>query len=451
MLNSGRWRLFVVTLAAAVLGAAQARAATLTVDGAVELALQHSSQMVQAEAGVLDAKSGLYGAYSGILPSVNFSYSRSNFVSDGSRSPFGTGLIEQDEESHGTTPSFSARWNLLNLSSITGFQAAGAGLKAAKLSKQAARNDLVLAVKRQFYTTAASYHIARVATGALRVARDNERRARALFEVGSVSRSDLLKAEVRTAQSELDSLTAAQAIVNQRILLATQIGVAESSIGDIDTVFTVEPQTYDESVLFQEAAKNRPDLQAAIAELNSAKSDRTSAHLLRLPSIVANGSATYNANSRRTTTTNPPGFPPIIDPGVTSTEGETKRVLSGTIALSWNIFDGLATDARNAASEARLRRAKDQHDMLQRNLESEVHQSVLQYYEAAERDRVAARAFDSAIENLKLTQQKYNVGSATILELVDAQEQATSAAVDVVSARSGMRIAQAQIERVRGR
>ena len=144
-------------------------------------------------------------------------------------------------------------------------------------------------------------------------------------------------------------------------------------------------------------------------------------------------------------------MPPIIDPGISSTEGEVKRVLQGTIALNWNFFDGLSTDSRNAATEARLRRAQDNLNVVQRNLESEVHQAVLLYREAVERDRVAARAWDSAMENLKLTQQKYNVGSSTILDLVDAQEQATSAAVDVVSARSGMRIAQAQIERVRGR
>ena len=448
---SGRRRLVVLGLAAGLLAAAGAEADPLTVDKAVELALQHSSQMVQADAGVLDAKSGLYGAYSGILPSVSFNYARRNFISDGSRSPFGTGLIDQDEESHGSTPSFSAQWNLLDLSALSGFQAASTGLKAAKLSKQASRNDVVLAVKRQYYTTAATYHLARVAAGALRVARDNERRARALFEVGSVSRSDLLKAEVRTSQSELDSLTASQAIVNQRILLATQIGIPESQLGEIDTVFVATTQEYDEATLFDEAGKNRPDVQAALAELNSAKSSRTSARLARLPSIVANGSATYNSNSRRTTTTNPPGVPPIIDPGIASTEGETKRVLSGTVALNWNIFDGLGMDSRNAAAEARLRRAQDTNDVLQRNLESEVHQAVLQYREAVERDRVATRAFDSALENLKLTQQKYNVGSATILDLVDAQEQATSAAVDIVSARSGMLISQAQIERVRGR
>lgn len=443
-----RWTTLALMLS--MLGTAGTARAVMTADDAVKIALQKNSQIIGADASVLDAKSGVYGAYSGILPSLNFRLSRNNFVSSGSRSPFGTGLIEQDEESHGTTPQFSANWNLFDLSSISGFRAAQSGLKAAKLAKKSTHNDVVLAVRQQYYTTAATYHIARVAIGALRVARDNERRARALFDVGSVSRSDLLKAQTQTAQSELDSLTAMQAIVNQRIALATEIGIPESELGEIDTVFTVTAQDYDEAALLEEATAARPDIQAAVEALHSAKSGRSAARFQRLPSIVASGAATYNSNSRRTTTTNPPGVPPIILPGVSSTEGEVKRVLQGTIALNWDFFDGLSTDARNASAEAQLRRSQDQLNVLQRNLESEVHQAVLAYREAAERDRVAGRAWDSALENLKLTQQKYNVGSATILDLVDAQEQATSAAVDVVSARSGMLIAEAAIERVRG-
>ena len=77
-------------------------------------------------------------------------------------------------------------------------------------------------------------------------------------------------------------------------------------------------------------------------------------------------------------------------------------------------------------------------------------QAVLGYQEAVERD-VARRALESAAENLNLTQQKYNVGSATILELIDAEVQLQRARSDVVSALAAIRVAEAQIERVRGR
>ena len=64
---------------------------------------------------------------------------------------------------------------------------------------------------------------------------------------------------------------------------------------------------------------------------------------------------------------------------------------------------------------------------------------------------MAQGAIESAAENLKLTQQKYNVGSATILELIDAQVQLQRAQSDGVSALAAIRVAEAQIDRVRGR
>jgi outer membrane protein TolC len=344
----------------------------------------------------------------------------------------------------------SVGWNALDLSAWSGFQSARAGFAAARHSREAARNDVVLATLSEFYQTVGTYHLANVATGALRVARDNERRARALFEVGSVSRSDLLKAQVQTAQSELDSLTASQAIVNQRIALATRLGVAEDALGEIDTVLTAEPRDYDEAALLAEAAEQRPDLRAAEAELRAAKASRLAARLNRLPYVSLSGSASFDTRTRTTSTTRV-GIPGFIDEGIEANESTTDRSVNWRVALNWDAFDGLRTDAQSAQAEARLRRARDAHDVLRRNLASEVRQTILQYDEAVKKQRVARRAVESAEENLNLTQQKYNVGSATILELVDAQVQSTRAAADDVTARASIRIAEARIERVRGR
>jgi outer membrane protein TolC len=79
-----------------------------------------------------------------------------------------------------------------------------------------------------------------------------------------------------------------------------------------------------------------------------------------------------------------------------------------------------------------------------------VHQALLAYREAIARDQVARRALESATENLKLTQEKYNVGSATILDLIDAQVQLQRAQSDGVSALAAIHVAEAQLDRARG-
>ncbi|MFM8560339.1 MAG: TolC family protein, partial [bacterium] len=84
------------------------------------------------------------------------------------------------------------------------------------------------------------------------------------------------------------------------------------------------------------------------------------------------------------------------------------------------------------------------------NLEGEVRNVLLGHQEAREREALARRALDSASENLNLVQQKYNVGSATILDLIDSQVQLQRAQNDLVSALADIRVAEAAVDRVRG-
>ena len=436
----------------ALLWAGNAGAELLTVDQAVRVALQKNSQVIGAEASILDARSSLWGAYSGVLPSISGSLTRSNVIVDnqsGGRNVGGvlTQDITNDFESHGTTPSVGASWNLLNLSSISSLSAARKGLKAARLSRDATRSDVALSARRQFYAVVTAVRLAQVADGAVHLARDDERRVRALFEVGSVSKSDLLKAEVSTAQSQLDSLTAHQAVVNQRIVLAGLLGLREAEMGEADTLLTAPIQNYDEPSLVAEAAKRRPDIMAAEADYQAARSSVTAARMARLPYVTAGASMEFNPKSRSTSTLHVQGQPDAIG----STISKTDRQTSASIALNLDLFDGFAMDARSAAAKSQLMRAQDVRDALRRNLEGEVHQALLAYNEAVQRDQVARRALDSATENLKLTQEKYNVGSATILELIDAQVQLQRAQSDGVSALAAIRVAEAQIDRARGR
>ena len=454
-------RAAVIGLAlAGIVGAAGAE--PLTADRAVQIALQKSTEIVNARASVYDARSTLYGAYSGIMPSVQGAWSRSvsriddvsGTVSFGASS-FPSTLHEQ--ERYSTTPALTGTWPILDLSAIAGARSARFGMKASQLSLQAARNDVALETRRRFYTAVTGYHLARVATQSLKLARDDERRVRALFEVGSVSRSDLLKAQVSTANSQLDSLTARQNLVNQRIALAQILAMREDQLGDVDTVLTAEPHDYDEATLLSEAEKGRPDLLSAEAELRAARQGVAAARFAWLPYLSLSGSMDLRSNSR--TKSSQPYVRPLnggsatfVAVDTTFTSGATTdRQYQGTVALNWDILNGLQTSSRNAQAKARLLRAQESRDALARNLEADVHQALNTYRLAIERQAVAQSSLESATENLKLTQQKYNVGSTTILDLIDAQVSLARVDADRVSALAAMRIAEAQLNRVRGK
>src|SRR5262249_16818452 len=196
-----------------VLWATAAASQPLTVERAVQIAIQKSSAMVGAEAGLLDARSSLYGAYSGVLPHVSVDWSR-----DGGKVSSQTGIqlfgvlttpsAKFDQWNYSSTPRVTGTWPVLDLSALKSLGSARRGTKARELKRQSTRSDVALQTRQQFYLTAGAYHLGSVANAAVRLARENERRVRALFDVGSVSRSDVLSAQVQTANSVLDSVTA---------------------------------------------------------------------------------------------------------------------------------------------------------------------------------------------------------------------------------------------------
>ena len=410
-------RFVLVALALAGLAPHAASAAPLTADGAVQIALKHSTSMVQANAAVSSASAGMWNAYAGVLPRVDASLGRS-------REAFSPAWNYDYSKGGG----LSGSWSLFSLSSWANWSAAHGNLRSATLDRAATRADVALGTKRQFYEVVKAMHLARVSTQALRLARDDERRVRALFEVGSVSKSDLLKARVRTSQSELDSLLSEHNVTAQRIALAGQIGVGEETLGEIDSTLTAQMQPVDPAAVLADARAARPDLKAAEAAFRAAEMSMRAAQLNRLPSVSASADWTNGAGDG----------------------GPWTHSKSASLALSMPVFD-LTVEGGIAAARARLLSARETRDALVRNLDSEVRQTLLAYQEASERESLARRTVESAGENLNLVQQKYNVGSATILDLIDSQVQYQRAQSDLVSALAAIRVAEASLERVRGR
>lgn len=445
-------RIALVSLFAILTAAPTVHSAPLTASDAVRIALQHSTQMVQAQANVLTGRSGLWSAYSGVLPSLSVDASRTGSFTDHTSgySAFGSVPFPSSSfknESYRGNWGLTGNWNVLDVASLSALSSARAGMRSAQLSAVATRHQVVLATKRQFYEVVKAIHLSTVSGQTLKLARDNERRVRALYEVGSVSKSDLLQAKVNTSQSVVDSLVADHNVTGQRILLSEQMGIAERDLGALDTTLAATPTTLDPAAVLAEARASRPDLKGADADVRASELGLRAANWARLPFVSVNGSYTplSRAQSRYYADTYSP-----LDSLVT-TASESRKTWSGSVSVNLNLFTGFQTESRIASARGRLEQSRATRDALVRNLESEVRQALLGYQEAVEREALARSSVESASENLNLVQQKYNVGSATILDLITSQVQLQKAESDLVSALAGIREAEAQLDQVRGR
>jgi len=451
----GRWakRTALACLAATPAWGA-AHADVLTVDRAAELALKHNLDVINAQAGVNDGRGALYSSYAGVLPNFGATYGRSKQRfenSSGFRAFGGANVPATFDLQTLTTRSteVSVDWNILDLSRLSAMRSSQSGMRSAKERLEAARNDVVLTAKRQFFEVVKQIRLADVADRTVRLSRDNERRVRALFEVGSVSKSDLLKAQVRTSQSELDSIVAHTNVTISRVNLASLIGLQEPQMGDVDTVLAVSPRHYDPDSVLVEAGKNRPDIMAARSELAAARSQLTSSYLTYVPALVGRGTwdldpKTENETKGYLDTTYPTG-PRKVD---INSENTVHREWAGSVTVGLQI--GFLNPSFTQTARARVLRAEEGLAAAQRNLVGEVKQALLVYTQAIEGEKVAQRALESAREDLKLSQEKYNVGSATILDLLDSQVALSRAASDLVTALAVIHQSEAQVDRVRG-
>ena len=154
MTRLGRTISIVGGASVVILWARPGSAELLTADRAVQIALQKSTQVINAEATVRDARAGLYTAYSGVLPRLEADFTRAGQRLErrtGSQL-FGsvvTPSITTDNESYSSTPSVSGSWSLFNTSSLTGLSSARLGLKAARLRQTATRQGVAFDTRRQ--------------------------------------------------------------------------------------------------------------------------------------------------------------------------------------------------------------------------------------------------------------------------------------------------------------
>src|SRR5262245_28218285 len=112
------WRIAALLM----LAAAPARAQVLTAERAVAIALLHSPGAHEAQANVLDARSGLFNAYSGILPHLSADATRDGQWTTNQIGNSAVGGIAFpprktfSDDSYFTNPVLSANWSVLDLS-----------------------------------------------------------------------------------------------------------------------------------------------------------------------------------------------------------------------------------------------------------------------------------------------------------------------------------------------
>src|SRR5437867_2951241 len=134
---------------------------------------------------------------------------------------------------------------------------------------------------------------------------------------------------------------------------------------------------------------------------------------------------------------------PFLDP--------YKETFSWTFGLSWRLFDGFVREQNEVSTSVSRDLAEAHAADTRRQVNAQFTQQMAALTTAYAQIAIASDNLAAATEDLRVQNERYRVGAATILDLLTSQAALTQAQVNVVQTRFAYLIARAQVEAVVGR
>ena len=304
---------------------------------------------------------------------------------------------------------------------------AGARYRASaqQQTQLASANQLRLAVDRAYYRTLAADSVLRVARQTVEARQTLAEQVEALTQSKLRSLLDLSFARTNLEQARLMLLDAENQYAAELAALSDLLGYASPQNFElVDETAVPSAPPADVAPLVESALAQRPELKAQQLQLQAARKMQLAAWEQSLPSVRALGAV---------------GQAPVRDPHITSWYGAVG------VNVEIPIFTGFRINAQS--HEARLAaEAEDAHlTALRNSITRDVNTSWLAENTAYRRLSVTLALLEQAHLALDLSQTRYKLGLASIVEVSQAQLQATSAEIENARARYDCLLAEAVV------
>jgi len=304
-------------------------------------------------------------------------------------------------------------------------------LLAANFRHNTTLQDVALAVEEAYYELQAAKWVAKVAGETVTQTQYHVDLARARHKSGLVARSDVLKAETEKASADLFMVKSNSTFKIAMGKLASTMGLKVSQPLEVaeHPEGAREQELANIELLLEEAAKNRPELRAILAQIESKRANVKQAEAQFWPVISMD--ADYGSQDDT--------FVPSRDEWLVG------------IGISLPLFTGFERAYRLQRAKSELAAASAEYEKLLRDVELEVWDAYLRVVEANQTIQASEKLVASAEESARVAEGEYKNGTGFIIELIDAQTARTIAKTQLVQARLDWYTAIARFERAVGR
>jgi len=336
------------------------------------------------------------------------------------------------------SPGVSQRSIGLSLSYLLyDFGTRAANLENARQLLEAANATQDNTVQAVFLSAVQSFYQTQSTLAALDAARESERAAKesfiaaeARYLAGSATPADKLQAQTAYSQATLNRITADGSMKNARGALANTLGLDANrnvSLVAANTSAIQEDFERDVNTLIEQARRDRPDLQAAAAQVKAAEAGTDAARAAGRPSISLTASTNQNNSA-----------------------GITSRGSTIGLSLSVPIFSGFATTYRVRAAEAQVESKNAQLERLRLQVALDVWTAYQNLTTATQSLRSTADLLNSAEQSERVALGRYKAGVGNILDVLNAQSALASARQQRIQSTFNWNISRATLAQTMG-
>ncbi|MBX9928467.1 MAG: TolC family protein [Gemmatimonadaceae bacterium] len=450
---------------------AGAQSTTLTLDEALATARANNPTYLQAQNARTRATAGLRAAYGAFLPGADAS--------------LGSGLRQGRQQFFGgvafgaTSDVMSSNWGL-NFSAR--YSAATVyNLKRAKASVDAAESDISAAEQRLrndvtqiFLASMQAKARATLQDTLLASAKAQLDLAEARFKVGSATDLDVKRAQVQVGQAEVGVVRERNSAALAMVQLYQQMGVTRTTDASLSMNLPATAAEFSLNQLLDQAKKNNPRLQATIAREQQANANVRSSQGDFIPTMSANASfggftnrqkdenalvtsAERSVNSQRASCLSTDslrrgaglsGITGVCN-SIQFTDAQRSSIIAGNqnwpfnftsnpyninVNFSLPLFDGFSRLQRLQESRAGQRDARQAVRAQELQVGADVTGALLTLQNSWKALQIQTANAGVAREALTLADERYRVGAAAFIDVIQARADYGRAETDRINA-----------------
>ncbi|MCK5520221.1 MAG: TolC family protein [Candidatus Marinimicrobia bacterium] len=383
----------------------------LTLEQCIQIAKAKNVTLLQSGYSLESSRINTRDAYSALYPGASFSISSGAGSSD---------FIPSENGSFSHTTSISQ--TLYTPGLLPGLKMAKLSEKKMEAALNATQNQLETAVATLYYNILSAKALILVYEENIRLADENIKKIRTMYELGTRTESDVLKSEVQKGNFVSQLINEQQNLLALKRNLNVTLGRSANQDLNLANTGTEAATLLKLEDAFIQLRKNNPDLKQAEMQKELSQLSLSAAKQGYYPNV----SASYNYTS-------------------SSSDGTSISGSSVSLNAGMSLFNRFKTKNTIQKERIKLKQSDLSYDDNLRNLDRRLLDLYTQNLTIDELIGINETTLESSQRDLDIVTQQYQIGSSTILDQMNAQLSVLNAQSNLVKLKYSKKILESQI------